>query len=49
MSKRKALQDYTGFYNWIKNIADMRGQNVNEMLNDPTYNYDYYEECKYRK
>ena len=49
MAKRKALQDYTGFYNWIENIADMRGWDVNEMLNDSTYNYNYYEERKYRK
>lgn len=42
MTKRKALQDYTGFYNWIENIADMRGWDVYEMLNDPTYNYRHF-------
>lgn len=30
------------FNKWIRSIADMRGWDVNEMLNDPTYNYRHF-------
>lgn len=33
MAKRK------GFNRWINQLATTRGWNVNDMLNDPTYNY----------
>lgn len=42
MAKRKDLQDYKGFDDWINRIATMRGWNVNEMLSDPTYNYRHF-------
>lgn len=30
------------FNKWIRSIADMRGWDVNEMINDPTYNYEHF-------
>ena len=30
------------FNKWIRSIAYMRGWNVNEILNDPTYNYEHF-------
>ena len=30
------------FNKWIRSIADMRGWDVNEMLNDSTYNYRHF-------
>jgi hypothetical protein len=37
-----ASQTNNKFSKWIRSIADMRGWNVNEMLNDPTYNYRHF-------
>lgn len=30
------------FNKWIRSIADIRGWDVNETLNDPTYNYEHF-------
>lgn len=30
------------FNKWLRSIADMRSLDVNEMLNDPTYNYEHF-------